>query len=54
MNNIKVICKKCNHEMLPESTSNNNLIIIYLCSLCKHEVKVISIGNEGKHQVKEE
>ena len=44
--NIKVICKKCNNEMLPESTSDNNNIIIYLCELCKYEVKVISIGNK--------
>lgn len=47
MNNIKIICKGCNVEMLPESTSDNNKIIIYLCKVCKHEVKVISIRNEG-------
>lgn len=45
--NIKVICKKCDNEMMPESISdNNNKIIIYLCELCKHEVKVISIKNK--------
>ena len=46
MNNIKVICKKCNCEMLPESTSDTDNVIIYLCELCKHEVKVISIGGK--------
>lgn len=42
--NIKVICKKCNTEMILESTMVNTGI--YLCELCKHEVKVISIGNK--------
>lgn len=32
--------------MIPESISDNNKIIIYLCNLCKHEVKVISIGGK--------
>ena len=44
--NIKVICRKCDQEMLSESTSDNNTINIYLCSRCKYEVKVISIGNK--------
>ena len=46
MANIKVICRKCEQEMLSESTSDNNTINIYLCSRCKYEVKVISIGDK--------
>ena len=44
MDNIKVICNSCNYPMVLESIMNAS---IYICELCKHEVKIISIGNEG-------
>lgn len=44
---IKVHCIDCDHPMLFESNMDNNSSI-YLCELCKHEVKIISIGYRVK------
>ena len=43
--NFKIQCCACEHPMVFESMSGKNAI--YLCELCKHEVKVISIRNKG-------
>jgi len=45
MRNIEVTCVPCKNPMIIESTSSDS--IIFICKQCKHEVKVISIGNEG-------
>jgi len=44
MQNFKIRCNTCDHPMVFESMSDKNAI--YLCKLCKHEVKIISIGNK--------
>ena len=35
---IKVFCQNCNHPMISESTDMKR--IIYLCELCKHEIRL--------------
>lgn len=45
MRDITVTCVPCDSPMVIESTSSGS--IMFLCPVCKNEVKVISIGSKG-------
>lgn len=50
LEDIKIICKKCNKVMILESTLNDTNGI-YVCSNCNEHINLVCSGNKGVRDI---